>query len=207
MMSRDSGGRRLFSYRCSANYKKGASICANKNYVAIESADREVLAAIGAVLFTPSVVAALMAGVRAALQPATQAQMAQRAKKDLAAVDRQIANLTNAIALASSALPSLVAKLHEQQQRRDALLASIAGAESRADVDLRLLERQIKAKLDDWQNLLTRNVQTARKFLRDALDAPIKVTPEHEGFRFEGRADLGRVFTGMGLIRFGGQVS
>jgi hypothetical protein len=38
--------------------------------------------------------------------------MAQRAKRDLAAVDRQITNLTNAIALASGALPSLVTKLH-----------------------------------------------------------------------------------------------
>jgi hypothetical protein len=121
--------------------QEGASVCSNNHCVAIESVDRAVLDALSAVLFTPSVVAAVMAGVRDALQPATQAEMARRAKKDLAAVDRQIGNLTDGIALASGALPSLVAKLHEQQQRREALLASIAGAESRADVDLQRADR------------------------------------------------------------------
>src|SRR5687768_7171438 len=132
-----------------------------------------------------------MAGVREALQPDTQAQTARQAKKDLATVDRHIANLTEAIALASGPLPALVAKLHERQQRRDALLASLSAADSRATIDLRLVEKQVRAKLDDWRALLTRNVQTARKFFRDVLDEPITVTPQGEGFRFAGRADLG----------------
>ncbi|MGH9257758.1 MAG: DUF5131 family protein [Vicinamibacterales bacterium] len=179
-----------------ANHKKGAAICANGTIVAIDSLERAVLDALGAALFTPSVVTAVMAGVREALQPDAQATMAQRMKKDLAAVERQIANLTDAIALASSPLPPLVTKLHERRQRRDDLLASIAAADSRATVDLRLIERQVRAKLDDWRSLRTRNVQTARTLFRDVLDAPITVTPEHGGFRFEGRADMGRLLTG-----------
>ena len=54
----------------------------------------------------------------------------------------------------------------------------------------------IRAKIDDCCAMLARNVPTARKLLRDALDEPIKVTPENGGFRFAGRADMGRLLTG-----------
>lgn len=76
-----------------------------------------------------------------------------------------------------------------------------ADIRSASRIDLRLIEQQVRKKLDEWRAVLTRNVTDARVLLRDVLEGPITFTPIDEGFRFSGRADLGRLLTGTAINR------
>jgi hypothetical protein len=98
-----------------------------------------------------------------------------------------------------SSSPSPRSKRHA---KRDELLAAIAAeAADGSRVDLRLIEQQVRKKLDEWRAVLTRNVADARALLRDVLEGPITFAPMDDGFRFEGRADVGRLLAGTAINR------
>lgn len=168
----------------------------------MENVDREVLKELGGAILKPAIVEAVIAGIREALQPETQQRTARSHKVELAAVERELDRLTEAIA-AGGPLASLVAKVQARQTKRDELLTAIAAAEAVGCVDLGLIERQVRAKLDDWRSLLTRNVADGRKLFREVLEGPIRFAPVDGGFRFEGRADAGRLLAGTAFNQSG----
>jgi hypothetical protein len=67
-------------------------------------------------------------------------------------------------------------------------------------IDPKALERRVRAKLDDWRGLLTRNLATGRGVLRNLLVGPLRFTPVVEerrrGYPFEGAVGLDRVLSG-----------
>ncbi len=67
--------------------------------------------------------------------------------------------------------------------------------------DLRALETRMRAKLDDWRNLLRRNVQDARAVLRALLVGPLRFTPivedRRRGYAFRGTIALDRLLAGV----------
>ena len=74
------------------------------------------------------------------------------------------------------------------------------GAAALPRPDWRLVERQVRVKLDDWRGLLARNSTDARPVLQELLEAPLQITPiveeRQRGFRFEGAVKVGDLLAG-----------
>ena len=63
------------------------------------------------------------------------------------------------------------------------------------------LERRLRLKLDDWRELLSRDVEAGRSVLRTLLIGPLRFTPVVEdrrrGYAFEGAIALDRLVAGV----------
>ena len=137
----------------------------------------------------------------AELKPQALKQTVDTQRKALRQVEREIGNLTKAIA-AGGPLESLVAALKGTEGRRAELVASIEAAEA-VDVrrfDRKAIERRVRHQLNDWWRLLTTNVGDGRQLLREILVGPLKFTPEGDVYRFEGEATFGRLLSGQPLL-------
>lgn len=87
----------------------------------------------------------------------------ERIAGELAAIESQIANLTEAIAIGGN-LPSLIERLQTADSRRRDLVAQrdALGADPKAPrIDWRALERDARTRLADWSGLLVQDVPTA----------------------------------------------
>jgi hypothetical protein len=87
-----------------------------------------------------------LAGQRATLQ------------KQLCAVEEELARLAAAVA-GGGQLPTLLDVLQNREQKRTHLrqhLGGLDGLRQVSDLDVRKIERQLRAKLDDWRGLFRR---------------------------------------------------
>ena len=196
-LSRSHGKRRAYFYGCSAHHKRGSAVCGNNLVQRMEKIDDAVLRAIGGDVLRPAVIMAVVEGVIAELSPVSRKRTIDRQRKDLAQIDREIANLTKAI-MVGGPIDPLVAELKAHQERRNALVPAIEAAE-RVDVrrfDRKAIERTVRQQLTQWRSLLTANVGDGRQLLREALVGPLRFTPEGDVYRFEGEAAIGRLLSG-----------
>jgi hypothetical protein len=83
-------------------------VCRNVVQVAVPDVDRAVLGSIGEIL-TPDLVDDIIAKARELLAPDHQATQMDRVLEEIEAVDRQAANLADAIAIGGD-VPALVAR-------------------------------------------------------------------------------------------------
>jgi site-specific DNA recombinase len=107
------GGRRrvVHFYGCYTHRSRGPRTCANDLVVPMAVADAGLLTAFEAQLLHPAVIRAGFAALRAALTAAPpDAADAERLRRELAALETQLAHLTQAIKL-GGVLPSLVAEV------------------------------------------------------------------------------------------------
>jgi hypothetical protein len=121
-----------------------------------------------------------------------------------ATIEREISNLSRAIA-AGGPLEPLLVELKDRQQRRDDTIATLAARESveRRRVNRTLVERHVRQRVADWRALLTTHVADGRQLLREVLAGPIRFAPDDETYRFEGEAAMGRLLGGtIGLAPF-----
>ena len=196
-LSRSHGKQRAFFYGCSAHHKRGSAVCENNLVQRMESIDDAVLAAIGGDVLRPQVIMAIIDGVIAELSPVSRKRTIARQRKDLTQVDREITNLTKAIA-AGGPIDPLVTELKARQERRVELATAI---ETAAGVDVRrfdrkVVEHRVRQELTQWRSLLTANVADGRQLLREVLVGPVRFTPDGDAYRFEGEAAVGRLFMG-----------
>jgi hypothetical protein len=178
-------------YGCLAHAKRGKSVCDNSLVLPIERVDAAVMETMTRDVLRPAVVRALIDGVFAALKPSKIKSNVAALRNDLRSLEEKIANLTGAIE-GGAALPPIVAKLKARQAEREALLASIAGAEAvcQLSLDRQEVERKVLAQVSSWRELLASN---GRQFLREAVDGPIGFTPEGKQYRFGGKTVTGRL--------------
>ena len=99
---------------------------------------------------------------------------------------------------------TLVQAIKDREEERDTLrrqIASLAGAERAGQVDWTLLEKQLRAKLDEWRQLLQRHVPQARQVLKKLLLGPIVFTPHREAteryYSFRASVNLGKLLAGI----------
>jgi hypothetical protein len=129
-------------------------------------------------------------------------------EQQIAALDRQAANLADAIAMGGN-VPALVARLTTAHQRRQALEQqrdAHNGDSPAPRVNWRHVERQARQLLADWRGLLVRDVEAnhvedVRLLLRELLETPIRFTPiiesDRRGFRFDGALKTGGLLAGI----------
>ena len=194
--------RRAFWYACTSHFNRGPEVCGNAQRVRMEAADRAVLEAVGEIL-TPDLVEDVVARVRALIEaPAAVEDIRGRVEGQLADIEGQIANLTNAIAIGGD-MASLVRRLQEADSRRQQLVRqqeALGEGPVVPRLDWLVLERQARRVLADWRGLLSRQVAEGREVLRQLLAEPILFTPiegDRHAYRFEGTASLTGMFEGL----------
>ena len=156
-----------------------------------------VLEKLGDVL-RPAAVKAIVEGVLAALHAPTLARDRARVKRDLSALDTEIARLTEAIATGGGTLPSLLTALKARQEHRTTLATEIA-AQTAVDVtrlDRRTIEQRAHRRFAECRARLDGTVATTRKVLREILMSPLVLTPTGRGYQFAGEAAVESVLFG-----------
>jgi site-specific DNA recombinase len=199
-MSRSHGKQRAFFYGCSAHCKRGRHICANDFVMRMETIDAAVLQTLGGEVLRPAVAKAVIEGVLKAMDPKVMTTTADKHRAELASLEREIARLTEAIAIGGD-MPTLLAAMKARQTRQDGLRRAIAGLDDGQPhrIDRRVLERQMRERLARWTSMLTSHVDDGRTLFREILVGPIRFTPDKESgtYSFEGIAAIDRLFSGI----------
>jgi hypothetical protein len=117
-------------------------------------------------------------------------------------VEQELARLATAT---GGHVPALLAALQEWKSRRAQLhgaLTAQAAQQQLGRFDLRLLDRELRAKIADWSRLLESidgNVALGRQLLRKLVREKLVFTPDlaEHVTRFTGRSTVGRVLHGL----------
>jgi hypothetical protein len=185
-------------YSCLAYHKRGTVICGNNLALPVDRVDDAVLSAIGDDVLRPAVVQAVIDGVLDAFAPAAVSEQLEELRTEAAALDRELARLTDAIARGGN-LDTLLAALQTRQARRGELATMMAVGEA-VDVerfDRKAIEARVRDRVKGWRELLTKRVEDGRRLLREALASPLRFTPEGRSYRFEGEASFGAILGGI----------
>ena len=131
--------------------------------------------------------------------PATKpAPSATDLRADLAALDKHLGNLTDAIAEGNGAMPLLVRKMQDAK-RRDAVAALLVPVPAAPQLEHTALRRELEARISDRQAILRRNMPQGRQLLRKLFVARPRFTRAPEGVRFEGYVTRARAEVVYGL--------
>jgi hypothetical protein len=139
------------------------------------------------------------------LTPATDLTDGQRntLEKRIATTTRDLERLTAAIVDGGDA-PTLVAAIRQRENdlatsRRE--LASLELLTQATTLDPDALQRDLRAKIEEWRELLGRHIPQARQVLKKLLVGPLRFTPHRNGedrhYEFTAQIALGRVFNGI----------
>jgi site-specific DNA recombinase len=193
---------RAHVYGCVAYLKRGTSVCGNGLRLPLDQVDDAVLKTLAGDVLRPPVVMAVIDGVLEQLTPRSRERELQQSRAALQTVEREIGNLTQAIA-AGGPLEPLLVELRARQTRREQLLKAVTALERVAGLrlDRKAIERQVRRHIGEWRGLLsTKHVQDGRQLLREILAGPLRFTPEGRTYRFEGDAALGGMFAGIASV-------
>jgi DNA invertase Pin-like site-specific DNA recombinase len=175
------GKRRAPYYACLAYHQRGARVCRNRVEMPMTAVDDAVLDSLSEDILQPDIVEAAINRAIERLAPGARAEEAARIRTELAEVQRTIDNLTTAVG-ASGGLPSLLASLKAEEQRKVDLEAQLATAEHMATaIHVNAIRAKLEARLADWRTLLRQQVSQTRQMLRKLLDGPVTLTPLPDG--------------------------
>ncbi len=190
-------------YGCSHNHNRGEAVCGNTLKRPMLDVDRAVVEWIEANVLNEEVIGAVLIEVRKRLAARTEAPNAERdeleaeAKRLRGELDRLVAALASGLES-----PTIAAVIGEREKRLTevrARLEVLAVAPGVLDLEVRRLEKEARARLGDFQELLTRNVVEGRKALEALLDGPLRFTPVQtkDGRRYQisGAATVGPLCT------------
>jgi hypothetical protein len=178
--------------------KRGDTVCSNKLVKPLTVMHASLTAALNKAL-RPAVVKAIIAGVFEQLDPVTTTANVDGLKKDLRALDSKIARLTEAVAIGTERIPTLVERLRVVERKRRDLLARLDRSRTLSLPTWNRIERDMHTQLAEVRSTLTGNVARARQAFREGLPTEsIRFTPTVErgyrALRFEGRWGLRAVF-------------
>ncbi len=198
VVSRRRGGERVYFYGCLANWKRGATICPNDLVLPMHRVNDAVLQALAGDVLRPAVVSAIIEGVLEQLLPKNIDAQVDGFRRQLRSLDARIQQLTDSLELGGKGLPSVIARLSERQQEREALLVEMTAAETlhQIHIDRDAIEATVQQSVSEWRTLLNGSVADARQMLREVLEAPLRFTPEGQTYRFSGPVATGRLIAG-----------
>jgi hypothetical protein len=167
----------------------------------MDEIDREVLATITGDALSPQLADEVIAAARHMFEASARPDRLEQLRRDLAAVEREQARLTEAVA-AGGAIPILMERLRTTEVKRRELVAQHEGSRKPSSApSLRDIERRMRKGFTDLRSLLTGDVAEARQGFRQLLASPIVFTPfverGYRAIRFDGRLGLGAVFSGV----------
>lgn len=122
------------------------------------ASDTAVLTAIECDILRPEVITAALQKALAKLRPSAEAAQARRAdlEKRLAGVTRELNSLTTAI-VTTGPVPTLLDAVKDRERQREAVTRELLALDQAGQkIDWQKAERDLAAKLADWQGLLKR---------------------------------------------------
>ena len=198
--TRAHGRRRAFFYACTSHYNRGPEVCQHVEQWPMEEIDRAVLAAIAGDVLNPEVSEEIVRTARTLFGASAQTDDRDRVARELEAVEREQARLTEAVA-AGADVPVIVERLRATERRRRELTTALEARTARRTPAWAEIERRMRRSLADWRSLLTGDVAQARQGFRQLLTTPILFTPFAEdgqrGLRFEGYIGPDVLLAGM----------
>ena len=193
-----------FFYGCSSYHLRGHAVCANCVEMPMDAANRAVLASLRDELLQPAVARAAIARATEYMQPSRDADQVEQLQAEIAAIDRELERLSEAIAAGGGGLTSLVSAIRKRERRRMEAAAGLRTAEAltrTTRIDAKRLERELMAELHDWRGLLAEDVSAARPVLQRLLVGRLAFRPLKAGLHtpceFRGMASIGGLLTGM----------
>lgn len=184
------------AFRCSYHHYRGARVCPNGRTVSVATATAAVLEGLRGQVLAPDV---LIPAIReaVALYEARAAEPGTRRdlERSLHRLRDELDRLTAALASGAS-LPSILHAIKQREAQRAELegqLAAIVALNRTARRwDRRGLERVLRQRVEEWQNLLEANPDEARQVLRQLLPGRLRFTPrEAGGYEITGEAAPG----------------
>ena len=203
--SRSHGKKRAFFYACTAYNLRGKAVCTNKMEIPLEEADAKVLRQVEADFLRPDVI---MDAVRQALERLRPSQDEMEGKRralvaEVEKLDVELARLATAIA-AGGTLSALLEAVKDRERQKAQLtqqLNALNGAQQVGQLDPRRLEKDLRARLADWQGLLQRHVPQARQILKKLLVGRLVFTPNKQGCTFRGESPVDRILAGLCITK------
>lgn len=167
--------------------------------IPVESADETMLEAIEDDLLDDALIADVVSGVAAELNPMSGTLSDSRSALEGAVrgFDREIEKLTFAIAsgvLSEAVVDALRDREDRRRRTREQLELLNARTSGIVLPEPDQLERRVRALLADWRRLLRNNVPQARQILSKLLHGRVAFTPEEKngvaGYRLTGRGSF-----------------
>ena len=190
-------------YGCSHNHNRGETVCGNTLKRPMLDVDRAVVEWIEANVLSEEVIGAVLTELRKRLAARTEAPNAERdeleaeARRLRSELDRLVEALANG--LESPTIGAVIGARERRLTEVRARLQMLAVAPGVLDLEVRRLEKEARARLREFQGLLTRNVIEGRKTLEALLEGPLRFTPVQtkDGRRYEitGAAAVGAFCT------------
>lgn len=178
-------------YGCGWHRDRGTKVCPNSVRKPVARVDGALLAWIHANVLDADVVANVVALVARSLSdaasraPGERAAEVARIERDLAGVEREVENLTAALASGAGGIAAVVAALKGREARAVALRGELARARDTAPSTLpgMLTTREIRARVENLGRLLEGGVAEARAVVQALLDGPLTFDPIEAGPR------------------------
>jgi DNA invertase Pin-like site-specific DNA recombinase len=200
VVSRKSGARRAFAYRCYRSRRQGANACSNRLPIPMAHADDAVLVAVEKTLLNPAVVERALALAEAELLDDGAARRRAPLAADLAALDAEVERLTTAIKRGGD-LDPLLAALRASEARRGELRQQIAAldAEPRTTpLDAGAVRAKLRSYVEDYRKLLRGHVPQMQQILRRLVVGKLTFTPKLNGdYEFAGRGTVRPLLSGV----------
>jgi len=173
------GGRKTY-YRCSMNWKRGASKCDNATSVPTGVLDSAILHAVRDVLDERVLTRAIdkaLAKLRAGASD--HDDRGARIERELSLIESRLGRLLEAIMIGGS-LDALIAQVKAEEQRKKVLAFELDGLKAVVNartLDSARLKRDLAERVAGTKGLLTRNTAQARQALRKLLEGRVAVEP------------------------------
>jgi Recombinase zinc beta ribbon domain/Recombinase len=194
--------REFFAYRCTAYHVRGRAVCSNGLDATMPLADESVLAAVEHDLLNVAVLETSLAKALALQTEPPDDGRVRTLRTDLARLDREVTNLTAAIA-AGKPLESLLAALQAREQERTHVRAALAEIEHERGVERapRATLTALRTAVADLRGTLRGAVGPARQVLRSLLAARLVFTPQEQqgvnSYQFEGPGNVSPILSGV----------
>lgn len=175
--------RRIRRYACSMYWNRGTTVCTNRRMAKMDAADTAIAELLRREVLLPArLERAIERAVRMIQDEHTVRDRRGELERKLAAVERELANLADAVA-ANGAVPAILKAVAKRERDRQQLRSDLDACAS-APVPLvpnDVLRRRLRGFLKAWALALDGNRAEARQLLDVALGGRIRFEPVSEG--------------------------
>ena len=161
---RSQGRKQVVFYGCSANRKKGKTICPNGLSIRADVLEKAILRQFESVILDPEVVNEVLDQAVERLSGDEAKQKKADLKQRIEKLETQIANLVNAIAEGGET-SSLMADVKKRETKLKAMqgdLTALAFQQSTAWRSKPNVRKDLEKRIGDWKSLLRRHAPQGR---------------------------------------------
>jgi len=201
------GGETGLFFLCQARHKTGSRSCTNRYALPYARITEAVLDHYRQDFLRPEVIGGLLTKEihRREQDPALAEAERQQAQTDIKRLDRELAQLAEAVATGGT-IPALVRAMQEKQRQRDTLAAHLEHLDGLVKAaeswDVGAWVEETRELLEDLQDTLEADPAAGRGVLRQLMLTPIIVSPVLDdaggciGWDYQGAGAMDRVLAG-----------